>query len=96
MARFKSKHARVPGSTPAPVGFRPRPRFVSDIFNWDIYLNMNAPYLHNPVANLGVTQGSHPMLFEVGSYGDASKQLQAQFAAINAMYPEQPLISQTS
>lgn len=46
-----------------------RPRFASQDFIWHYRINKVAPYYHNPVANLGVDQGSGPMLFYVGSMG---------------------------
>lgn len=75
-------------STPPPTTVPNRIRFASDNFNYDLTLDKQAPYLHNPVANLGVHLGSGPMMFFVGSMGDATAALQAQAQLAAKMSPE--------
>ncbi len=74
----QSKPQTAPVSTPHKV------RFASDDFNYDLRLNKTAPYWHSPIRNQGVTLGSGPMMFEVGSYGLAQDYLAHQVAAYQA------------
>lgn len=54
---------------PVPSEIINRPRFAAANFAWQYALNKAAPFWHNPLANLGVTQGSSGMLFQVGTSG---------------------------
>lgn len=70
--------------TAPPVAEVPQARFASDDFAYYLRLNKAAPYWHEPITNLGVTQGSGPMMFFVGTMGDAASQSQALYGPILA------------
>ena len=59
---------------PAPVTTPEKPRFASTNFAYDLTLDKTAPFWHLPIANAGVTLGSGPMMFFVGTMGDVGSQ----------------------
>lgn len=66
------RHYKTPSGQskqPIPSEVTNRPRFAAQQFMWKYMINKAAPFWHNPIANLGVTQGSSGMLFEVSTSG---------------------------
>lgn len=84
---------RAKHGTPPPVVSSTQPRkvrFASDNFNYNLTLDKSAPYWHEPVANLGVTLGSGPMMFFVGTMGNAADGMTPLAVAAAQMSPERP------
>jgi len=75
-------------SGPEPVSTPHKGRFVSDDFNYDLTLNKQAPYWHETLGNLGVVLGSGPMMFFVGTMGQATDYTAPMVAASGNMSPD--------
>lgn len=72
------------------VAVVPKARFASDDFAYYLRLYKAPGIVPPPEGNFDVTLGSGPMMFEVGSYGNAQAQIQALYGTSSQIVTSTP------